>query len=194
MSSSTTGSSKKQNYIKYKNRKCHCGERCAVKISESEKNPGRLYYRCELEVNQGGCHVWDWCNPINQLQVPTSTYAPNDNVDAISVVELVPPVQEVERKATNMNLITVVSFIFSGIALVMAMAAIMKAIQRRSFHQDARPWVQNERPGNENARGGVDNAMADRMQVLEGQLGTVKMMMAMCLITMVLCFFVVLLQ
>ncbi|KAG5550553.1 hypothetical protein RHGRI_015497 [Rhododendron griersonianum] len=88
---------------------------------------GRLYYRCELEVNQGGCHVWDWCNPINQLQVPTSTYAPNDNVDAISVVELVPPVQEVERKATNMNLITVVSFIFSGIALVMAMAAIMKS-------------------------------------------------------------------
>ncbi|KAF7131778.1 hypothetical protein RHSIM_Rhsim09G0081100 [Rhododendron simsii] len=33
----------------------------------------------------------------NQLQVPTSTYAPNDNVDAISaVVELVAPVQEFE--------------------------------------------------------------------------------------------------
>ncbi|KAI8538764.1 hypothetical protein RHMOL_Rhmol09G0129400 [Rhododendron molle] len=92
MSSSTTRSSKNQNYIKYKNRTCHCGERAVVKISKSEQNPGRLYYHCELEVNQGGYHIWDWCNPINmhnQLQVPTSTYAPNDNV-----VELVPPVQE----------------------------------------------------------------------------------------------------
>ncbi|KAF7123771.1 hypothetical protein RHSIM_Rhsim12G0090200 [Rhododendron simsii] len=69
---------------------------------------------------RGGCHAWDWCNPINMnkhLQVPTSTYAPNDNVDAISVV----PMQEFERKATNTNFITVVSLIFSGIALVMAM-------------------------------------------------------------------------
>ncbi|KAF7139498.1 hypothetical protein RHSIM_Rhsim07G0150200 [Rhododendron simsii] len=79
------------------------------------------------------------------LQVPTSTYAPNDNVDAtsvvglvppmqefnvdaISVVELVPPMQEFEREATNMNFITVVSLIFLGIALVMAMAAIMKLL------------------------------------------------------------------
>ncbi|KAI8530063.1 hypothetical protein RHMOL_Rhmol11G0025800 [Rhododendron molle] len=53
----------------------------------------------------------------NQLQVPTSTYAPNDNV-----VELVPPVQEFERKATNTTRPK-----FSGIALVMAMAAIIKS-------------------------------------------------------------------
>ncbi|KAG5535981.1 hypothetical protein RHGRI_023689 [Rhododendron griersonianum] len=58
----------------------------------------------------------------NQLQVPTSTYAPNDNV-----VELVSPVQEFERKATNTNFITVVSLIFSGIALVIAMATIIKS-------------------------------------------------------------------
>ncbi|KAF7123801.1 hypothetical protein RHSIM_Rhsim12G0058200 [Rhododendron simsii] len=63
--------------------------------------------------------------------------------------------------------------------------------QRRFIDEDE---TERATSGDENARRGVDNAMAARMQVLEGQLGTVKMMVAMCLITMVLCFFVILLK
>ncbi|KAI8542119.1 hypothetical protein RHMOL_Rhmol08G0114400 [Rhododendron molle] len=134
MSSSTRGSSQNQNYIKYKNRTCYCGKRAAVKISGSEKNPGRLYYRCEDEVEQGGCHAWDWCNPINiptQLQVPASqvpesAYASNENPNALAG-RVGTTVEKLEMRATIPNFITVVSLVFSGIALLMAMAAIMKA-------------------------------------------------------------------
>ncbi|KAI8542155.1 hypothetical protein RHMOL_Rhmol08G0116900 [Rhododendron molle] len=63
--------------------------------------------------------------------------------------------------------------------------------QRRVFHEDE---TEIATTGDENARRGVDNAMVARMAVLEGQLGTLKMMMAMCLITIVLCFFVILLK
>ncbi|KAI8527574.1 hypothetical protein RHMOL_Rhmol12G0085700 [Rhododendron molle] len=63
--------------------------------------------------------------------------------------------------------------------------------QRRVFHEDE---TENATTADENARRGVDNAMVARMAVLEGQLGTLKMMMAMCLITIVLCFFVILLK
>ncbi|KAG5561244.1 hypothetical protein RHGRI_004315 [Rhododendron griersonianum] len=63
--------------------------------------------------------------------------------------------------------------------------------QRRFVHEDE---TEKATSGDENARRGVDNAMAARMQVVEGQLGTVKMMVAMCLINIVLCFFVILLK
>ncbi|KAI8555877.1 hypothetical protein RHMOL_Rhmol05G0207700 [Rhododendron molle] len=63
--------------------------------------------------------------------------------------------------------------------------------QRRFVHEDE---TEKGTSGDENARRGLDNAMAARMQVLEGQLGTVKMMVAMCLITIFLCFFVILLK
>ncbi|KAG5566218.1 hypothetical protein RHGRI_001978 [Rhododendron griersonianum] len=66
--------------------------------------------------------------------------------------------------------------------------------QRRFFHEDETENAPTGDERDENARCGVDNAMAARMAVLERQLGTVKMMMAMCLITIVLCFFVILLK
>ncbi|KAG5536643.1 hypothetical protein RHGRI_024162 [Rhododendron griersonianum] len=66
--------------------------------------------------------------------------------------------------------------------------------QRRFFHEDATENAPTGDERDENARCGVDNAMAARMAVLERQLGSVKMMMAMCLITILLCFFVILLK
>ncbi|KAG5531534.1 hypothetical protein RHGRI_026217 [Rhododendron griersonianum] len=66
--------------------------------------------------------------------------------------------------------------------------------QRRFFHEDETENAPTGDERDENARCGVDNAMAARMAVLERQLGSVKMMMAMCLITILLCFFVILLK
>ncbi|KAG5524181.1 hypothetical protein RHGRI_030995 [Rhododendron griersonianum] len=61
----------------------------------------------------------------NKLQVSISTHSPNDNLDALAG-RVGTTVQELERKATMPNLINVLSLIFFGIALLMAMTAIMK--------------------------------------------------------------------
>lgn len=39
-----------------------------MRISESDRNPGRLYYGCPKETNdEGRCNYWKWCNPIGYL-------------------------------------------------------------------------------------------------------------------------------
>ncbi|KAG5530210.1 hypothetical protein RHGRI_030548 [Rhododendron griersonianum] len=67
--SSTVGT---QNYLRYRNRTCKCRERAVVKISESDKNPGRLYYTCK-DADNGGCDFWAWCNPTNQINNVSQT-------------------------------------------------------------------------------------------------------------------------
>ena len=46
--------------LKFKPRLCNCGKRAIVKVTENDKNRGRLYYVCP----NGYCAMWDWCNPI----------------------------------------------------------------------------------------------------------------------------------
>ena len=42
--------------VKFRNVSCDYGARAGVRISESKKNPNRLYYCCALEK----CKFWDW--------------------------------------------------------------------------------------------------------------------------------------
>lgn len=35
--------------IKFENRYCHCNKKCAVRISESQDNPNKLYYCCKYD-------------------------------------------------------------------------------------------------------------------------------------------------
>ena len=46
--------------LKFKTRLCNCGKYAIVKVTENDKNRGRLYY----VFPNGYCAIWDWCNSI----------------------------------------------------------------------------------------------------------------------------------
>ncbi|TXG54009.1 hypothetical protein EZV62_019265 [Acer yangbiense] len=48
--------------IKFKNRRCHCGVKAAVKISDSHNNPRKLYFVCE----RGKCKFYSFWEPDNE--------------------------------------------------------------------------------------------------------------------------------
>ena len=47
MTSSSASSEVNGGLIKFKNRRCYCGRKASVKISESTKNPSKLYFTCD---------------------------------------------------------------------------------------------------------------------------------------------------
>ena len=49
-------------FIKFKNRRCLCGVKAAVKISESQNNPHKLYFICE----KGICKFYNFWEPDNE--------------------------------------------------------------------------------------------------------------------------------
>ncbi|CAK9139623.1 unnamed protein product [Ilex paraguariensis] len=57
MASSSIGASCEG--LMFCNRRCRCGLRAALKVSESEHNPGRLYYNCP----DSRCNFFVWLNP-----------------------------------------------------------------------------------------------------------------------------------
>ncbi|CAL5372077.1 unnamed protein product [Camellia sinensis] len=59
MSSSSNG----EGVIKFRSKICYCGSKATIKVTESEKNRGKLYYLCP----HGKCSFWDWCKPINSF-------------------------------------------------------------------------------------------------------------------------------
>ena len=42
--------------LKFRNRKCHCGVRADVMISDSRDNPSRLFFRCRNKT----CKYFEW--------------------------------------------------------------------------------------------------------------------------------------
>ncbi|CAL5385152.1 unnamed protein product [Camellia sinensis] len=46
----------------FENRGCKCGKKVAVKISDSQKNPRRLYFKCA----DGRCNYFAWWAPTSQ--------------------------------------------------------------------------------------------------------------------------------
>ncbi|KAL6971924.1 hypothetical protein U1Q18_052791 [Sarracenia purpurea var. burkii] len=59
MGSSSSGVNQKFNF--FQNKRCKCGKKAAVCISESETNPGRLYFKCRDSC----CNFFAWWMPTN---------------------------------------------------------------------------------------------------------------------------------
>lgn len=94
-----------------------------MRISESDKNPGRLYYGCPKEKDKGKCDFWEWCNPIGYNQ---------PNPDVASEVEPVKKskarVEVIEVNVANLKHMVNVIVFFCGIAFVGSFIALLVAL------------------------------------------------------------------
>ena len=57
--SSSTSRNTNGGMITFRNKYCECGKRAALKISEIEINPGKLFYTCESKW----CKFFNWWKP-----------------------------------------------------------------------------------------------------------------------------------
>ena len=57
--SSSTTRNTNGGMITFRNKYCECGKRAALKISETENNPGKLFYTCESKR----CKFFNWWKP-----------------------------------------------------------------------------------------------------------------------------------
>ncbi|KAH7835252.1 hypothetical protein Vadar_011475 [Vaccinium darrowii] len=62
-SSATSGMGGDALDLRYISKKCLCGKRAAIRVTESDKpSKGKLYYACESAPR--GCDFWAWCKPV----------------------------------------------------------------------------------------------------------------------------------
>ncbi|KAL7220572.1 hypothetical protein ACSBR2_013452 [Camellia fascicularis] len=69
--SDIASSSNGSNILKYRNKTCFCGQKAAIKVTQSERNnnKGKLYYACAKRK----CKFWDWCKPVNSTNESIDT-------------------------------------------------------------------------------------------------------------------------
>ena len=69
--------------IKFKNRRCYCGVKAAVKIFDSQNNPNKLYFVCE----RGKCKFHSFWEPnneeFNRVEYSESVMERNDGRDNV---------------------------------------------------------------------------------------------------------------
>lgn len=121
MSRSTNTSSIQSRHPTFHNKKCSCGLRAALKISESEKNPGRLYYKCPKDKTKGEkeCSYWEWCYQDGWHQ-------PTVDAPQVKLVQNDAHVEVIEVNVANLKHMVNVGLFISGLALVIATIALLK--------------------------------------------------------------------
>ncbi|KAI8572503.1 hypothetical protein RHMOL_Rhmol01G0204300 [Rhododendron molle] len=121
MSSSSRWSTIQSRQPTFENKKCWCGLRAVVHISESSENPGRLYYRCPKDnKDKEKCGYWKWCYQIG-------CHEPNPHVaPEVKLVNNDAHVEVVEVTVANLKHKLIVCQFLSGLALVVAIIALLK--------------------------------------------------------------------
>ncbi|TXG47750.1 hypothetical protein EZV62_027044 [Acer yangbiense] len=116
--------------IKFKNRLCYCRKKAAIKISESQKNPSKLFFSCESrkcnfymfwspdqdEFQQSHSHSVDAIHDMHDANEVRNDVHFQDDRRAIS--------KEFERKLNNvevvvntLKLLSIINIVFSGVAM-----------------------------------------------------------------------------
>lgn len=53
--------------ISFKNKYCYCGKKALIRISESEKNPNKLFYKCD------SCKFFSWWEDESKVNCETAS-------------------------------------------------------------------------------------------------------------------------
>ena len=105
--------------LKYRSKSCICGQRAEIRVTQSEKNRGKLYYACA----QRTCNFWEWCKPLNSTMQARACRAPESITEGMPSLDLQARMKFIEGNQDNMKLVIVISIIIN---LFVLFIAIMK--------------------------------------------------------------------
>ncbi|KAK1321068.1 hypothetical protein QJS10_CPA03g01446 [Acorus calamus] len=107
-SSSNVSSSSKAMDLSFKNILCKCRCKAAIKISESDRNPNKLYYTC-MGLSGKQCNFFQWVHPCNSGEhankhMETSyEEPPRDHIANLNQVELANRLSQLETTLVVMK-------------------------------------------------------------------------------------------
>ncbi|GMP61028.1 hypothetical protein CsSME_00023651 [Camellia sinensis var. sinensis] len=105
------------------NRRCSCEKKAAVFISESEKNPGRLYFKCADRM----CEYFGWgAAPTgNASNIQRRSKANEDergyDFDLDKLNEIINRLERVEANQEAMKLIMFTTIVLVGFTMLIAL-------------------------------------------------------------------------
>ncbi|GMP68621.1 hypothetical protein CsSME_00028175 [Camellia sinensis var. sinensis] len=109
------------------NRRCNCGKQAAVFISESEKNPGRLYFKCADRM----CEYFGWGaastgNASNIQRKSKPSHMKNEDnrgydYDVDKLNETINRLERVEANQEAMKLFMFTTIVLIGFTMLIAL-------------------------------------------------------------------------
>ncbi|CAL5417744.1 unnamed protein product [Camellia sinensis] len=139
MSMAYTSTSSSNDGRLFENRRCKCEKKAAVKISNSVKNPGRLYFKCA----DGKCDFFAWWAPTSQHgNAADIQWRPNPsqrnneddwkndaerNYEALDKLErrLERRLEQLEANVGTMKFLTMASIVCTGFNMLMLVICLM---------------------------------------------------------------------
>ncbi|KAJ4724464.1 Armadillo-type fold containing protein, partial [Melia azedarach] len=76
MSSTSGGININGDIIKMKNRECFCGDKAGIRVSESSRNPNKIYFICQSRK----CKYFEWWTPTEDEYIMKYVENKNDVV------------------------------------------------------------------------------------------------------------------
>jgi hypothetical protein len=125
---SSSNSSAMGTWIRFKNRVCFCGKgkKAYLRISETSKNPGRLFFTCD------GCKFFKWWSPDDEewesiVQVVSTernvSAAPSSNLDDNMQYEILSTkVLKAETMIMWLKCVILIHTVLIGIIIGMALS------------------------------------------------------------------------
>lgn len=130
MHSSSASSEVNGGIIKFKNRRCYCGKKAGVRISESATNPYKLYFICFL----GKCNYYSFWTPDNEefnLYDDASSEQRENKLmqsgmqERNELKDLTTRVRNLESMQELMRIPIYVNMVFFAISIVVFLIAVM---------------------------------------------------------------------
>ena len=117
MNSDTTSSGSGVCSLRYRNKVCYCGLKAGIKVTQNERNKGKLYWVCP----KGTCKLWEWCTPMSSgSQSVTEQAIAQRPQEEASSNEVQTRMKIIEGNLAYMKLLIIISLALSFLALYVA--------------------------------------------------------------------------